>query len=236
VPNKPRAYSRDWKVPTSIGLWGGSAGDRCRLAKAIAGRIDPVYQWLQVEDSLAATDPTEQEFLHQLPSGRLFLLNPSDLTPRPELGNLASWFVREDIEADTRIRALADFMRLPDFARNLLENRSRHSPTKALVIANFDHARHLYPEIAGEVRPIIEAINEYATTLLITITREPVARSASLDYLLHIDENRTPAGHSRVSVECRQGPSAGTQGLFTIGQRSDLNALIEELERSPIGN
>jgi hypothetical protein len=232
VPTKPRTYSPDWKVPTSIGLWGGSAGDRCRLLQAIASRIDPGFQWLQVEDPRVATDPIEQSFVHQIPPDRLFFLNPGDLAPRPELGSLASWFVREDIEADTRIRTLADFMRLPDVARNLLQDRGQHSPTKVLVLANFDYARHLYPVIAGEVRPFIGAINEYATTILISITGEPVARAASVDYLLHIEEKGSQ-GRSGASVECRQGPPAGIPGLFAVGQRLDLSALIKDLEQSP---
>jgi len=231
MPTKPRTYSRDWKVPTSIGLWGGSAGDRCRLVQSIARRIDPGFFWLQIGGPLTATDPAEQAIVQEVPADRLFFLNPSDIAPNPDLGNMASWFVREDVEADTRIRTLADFMRLPNIARNLLQDRPQDSQTKALVMANFDRAGHLYPTVAGEVRPFIEAINEYATTILLTINGEPLARASSLDYILHIHEDLTE-GRRVVSVECRHGPPPETPGLFAMGHRWELKTLLGELEGS----
>ncbi|MGA8710264.1 MAG: hypothetical protein WB786_03420 [Thermoplasmata archaeon] len=232
IPTKPRSYAPNWKVPTSLGLWGGSAEERCRLAWALAHRIDPEFYWLQVDDPVEPRDPAEDTFIGRLASDHLFVLNPSELAPHPELGNMASWIVREDIEADARIRALGDFMGLPNLARRLLEDRSEYSPTKVLVYANSDRASSYYGDVGLSIRPFVEAMNHYAATPIFTVVRPTRPSGAGdVDYLLHLEGEGRPGG-STTKVECLSGASPGVSGLFTTGTVRDLSTVLEEIESS----
>jgi len=232
IPTKLRTFARDWKVPTSFGFWGAPAVDRCRLAWTVARRIDPDFYWLQVEDPLEPRGADEHSIVTQIASDHLFVINPEELSPHPELGTIASWIVREDIEADARLRTFADFMRLPNLARDLLEGRTPYNSTKALVIANSNRAADLYSAEEHGIRPFIDAINECATTIIFTTTKPSEPRNARyVDYLFHL-EGDEPGGRSVVTVECRQGAPPGAQGLFTVGCRRDLSALIDEIGRS----
>ncbi len=232
IPTKPRTYARDWRVPTSFGFWGASAGDRCRLALTVARRVDPEFFWLQVEDPLEPRDAVEHSIVSHIASDHFFVINPEELAPHPELGTMASWIVREDIDADARLRTFADFMRLPNLARDLLDGRSSYSPTKAIAIANSNRAADLYSTEEHGIRPFVEAINECAATIIFTTTKPSEPRNARyVDYLFHLEDDNAE-GRSVVSVECRQGAPPGTQGLFMTRYRRDLSALIDEIEQS----
>ncbi|HLM91128.1 MAG TPA: hypothetical protein VK424_03650 [Thermoplasmata archaeon] len=231
IPTKPRSYSQDWKAPASFAIWGATAADRSRLAWAIAHRIDPDLYWLQVENPQAAHDPAEYAVIDRVPPDHCFFLDPSDLTPDTDLGNMASWFVRDDIAPDDRIRTLADFMRLPILGRHLLEGRSSFDSTKAVVTANSDRAAKLYTAKVGGVRPFVEAINSKAATIIFTISTAPQRQNApAVDYLFRL-EDQDPGGISVVKAECVQGAPRGVPGLFSAGYRRPLSVLIEEIER-----
>jgi len=223
-----RVYAQDWKSPTSFGIWGGFPGDRAKLARAVAHRVDPDLIWLQIENPEDTRDPIEGSIVDMVPPDRLYVVHPPDFAPQTGLGNLATWFVREDLDANARLQALADFMRLPNLARSILEGRSIYSPTLALVIANSDRLQSLYPTEEGGIRPFIRAVNEYATTLLFTLTTPPLANARDVDYLLHI-ERQDSEGHSVVNVSCTQGAPPGTAGLFALGQRWTLGDLLEQI-------
>jgi len=206
--------------------------DRIRFARALAHRVDPEFYWLQVDDPLGKREAAEESMISRLPPDRLFVLNPSDLAPHPELGSIASWVVREDIEADARLRAITDFMGLPNLARRLLEDRSEYSPTKVLVFANSDRATSYYGDVGRSIRPFIEAMNHYAATPIFTVVRPSRPRGADdVDYVFHLGtEDR--AGRPVARVECVEGAPPGVPGLFTIRSAWDLDTLVTELERT----
>ncbi len=226
-----RSYSDDWSVPTSFGIWGGSAGERARLAWAIARRIGPEPYWLNVEESPPAREPEEEEVRKGISDRHFFAIQPAELAPHNDLGNMANWVVRDDTPQDERLRTLADFMRLPDLARRLLVNRAPLSPTDALVIANANRTQplKLYSGEEGSLRPLFEATNHFSISIIITITNVPLPASKDVDYLLQIDlvaPARTRPPHVSVS----QGAPAGRPGLFTVGQRLEFEALLAILQ------
>jgi hypothetical protein len=223
-----RQYARDWAKPTSFGVWGGSPGNRAQLAWAIAHRIDPDPYWLQIELASEPHDPDEYAIVNQVPSHHLFPLDPEEFAPEPEHRNVATWFLRTDMPAGDRLNHLADFTRLPLLAQHLLGGRSSYSPTKALVIANANRAEALYPREEGGLRPFFEAINEYATTVIITATNVPGPNVRDLDYVFHLTEVDR-SGRREVRATCEYGAPKNEPGLFTIEERRDLDVLLDEI-------
>lgn len=226
-----RTYSASWSSPTSFGVWGGSSGARARLALALASRVDKEPFWLQVELSSGEKDPEEYAVVSRVPAGGLYYVNPADLAPPAELGNAATWFLRDGVDAEDRLSKLADVVRLPLLAQRVLEGRSVYSATKALVIANSDRLQPMYPTTEGGIRPFIEAFHEYATSVIFTITTPPMPNARDVDYVLRL-EGGNPDSRSPIRVVTEHGPPPGTPGLFPEGSERSLEALLAELERT----
>lgn len=228
VPGTARTYARDWSRPTSFGIWGGSPGDRARLAWALAHRIDAAPYWLQIEIASEPSDPAEHAVVDQLPTDRRFHLRPEEFAPLSDQGNVATWFLRTDIQPGDRLNRLADFARLPLLAQRLLGGRSAYSPTKSLVIANANGLNAFYPQEEGGIRPFVEAINEYATTLILTVTSTPNPNVRDIDYVFHLTTiDREGQQATRATVE--HGAPRNAPGLFTVEERRDLDVLLDEL-------
>jgi hypothetical protein len=223
---KPTAYARDWRTPTSFGHWGASAADRARLAWALARRIDPDPYWIQLIDPAGPHDAVEMPVVSQIPSDHVFLLDPARLAPQPELGNITSWVFREDLEADARLRTLVDFVRLPAVPRELVAGHGVDSPTRALVIAESALAADLYSAEPHGIRPFVEAINQFSTTIIFAAGPSDPRYKQDIDYVFRLDAR---GGRSPVTVECERGPSPAADGLFSVGYRRELNGLIGEL-------
>ena len=230
MSTKPRNYSEDWKVPTSLGVWGGSRASQTQLALAIARRVDPEFYWLQTVGDPRTHAAPELSLTDRVPSGHLFYLRPEQLAPQTSSGKVADWFVRGDLEADARLQQIAAFLRLPSLARTLLDGRSASSPTRALVIAEPNLAEPFLPLEEGGIRPFIEALNQYGVTLVTTISNRLNPNARDLDYLLLIRPG-SGGDTALADVECRQGPPPSSQGLFTEGTTQRLNALVAELRQ-----
>jgi len=228
VPESERRYGRNWSIPTSFGVWGGTPAARAQLAWAIARRIDPEPYWLQLEQVSEPHDPAEYAVVDQVPTHHLFPLVPEEFAPVAEQSNVATWFLRTDMQPGDRLNRLADFTRLPLLAQRLLEGRSSYSPTKALVIANANRAEALYPREEGGLRPFFEAINEYATTVIITVTNVPGPNVHDLDYVFHLSEIERGVQRT-IRATCEQGAPKNVPGLFTIDERRDLDVLLDEI-------
>ena len=230
MPTGRSTYSTNWQSPTSFGVWGGSSGERARLAWALASRIDPNPLWLQVELPSGAKDAAEYAVINQVPPGGLYVVNPADLAPPAELGNAATWFLRDGLGAGDRLSTLANVVRLPLLAQRLLEGRSVYSSTKALVIANSDRLQPMYPTEKGGIRPFIEAFHEFATSVIFTITTPPEANAEDVDYLLRLEKG-VSMSKSPLRVVTQYGAPSGVPGLFTRGSERAFLALLEEIQR-----
>jgi len=215
-------------VPTSFGIRGGTALERTRLAWAIAHRIDPEPYWLQIEDPSDGHDDSDGPLLSSIPSDHLFHLNSADLTPQPERGGMATWIVRDDIAADGRLERLANLMRLPVVPHRLLIDGDVYSSTRALVIANPDQAQPHYPSEEGGLRPFIQAVNEFAGTVIFTISMRPRPNERDVGYAFQL-ERSVLTGHPIIEVRCRQGAPTGAPGLFTVGSGGEQSALIKDI-------
>jgi len=229
VPGTSRSYARNWATPTSFGVWGGTPGDRAKLAWALARRVDAEPFWLQIELAAEPLDPTERAIVDEVPSARCFRLRPEEFAPNVEQGNVATWFLRTDIQAGDRLNRLADFARLPLLAQSLLGGQSTYSPTRSLVIANANGLNAFYPQDEGGIRPFVEAFNEYATTLILTVTSTPRENVRDIDYVFRLtDIDR--GGTNVARVTCEQGAPKNVAGLFTVDERRDLDVLLDELQ------
>lgn len=229
MPPKPRIYALDWKTPTSFGAWGASEEDRARLMWAMAQKVDPNPYWIYLVDPAGTRSIAQLPVVSRVPSNHLFVVDASVLAPQTEFANITSWLAREDIDEDRRLQTLADFVRLPALPRDLVKEQGTDTPTKALVIAESHRAAHLYPAEPVGIRPFIEAMNEYSTTVLFASGPFEAANARHVDYVFHLDH---AAGRSTVSAECEQGAPQGAAGLFHTGYRRELDALIREIEGS----
>ena len=228
MPGSQRRYLRNWSSPTSFGIWGGTAGERAEVAWAIARRIDAEPYWLQIELASEPHDRAEYAVVDRVPPEHRFLLDPEEMAPQTDQGNIAAWFLRTDVGAAERLNRLADFTRLPLLAQRLLGGRSAYSPTKALVIANSDRLNAFYPQHEGGIRPFVEAFNEYATTLILTVADAPNENSRDIDYLVQLSE--IERGAQRVTrATCVQGAPRNVPGLFAVDERRDLDVLLDDL-------
>ncbi len=234
MSTKPRSYSDDWRVPTSIGVWGGTRAAQTQLALAVARRVDPEFYWLQIVGDPASHDAPEPSLAGRVPSGHLFYLRPDQLAPRTRSGRVADWFGRADIEAATRLHQIAESLRLPSLARIFLDGKSATSSTKALVIAESNLAEPFLPLEEGGIRPFIEAMNQYGVTLVTTLSNRPNPNARDIDYVLFIRPG-SGVDASLADVECRQGPPPGAPGLFTQGKARGLNALAADLRQGQPG-
>ena len=229
VPGTSRSYARDWSKPTSFGVWGGSPGDRAKLAWAIARRIDAEPYWLQIELGAGPRDPVEDGVVDQVPAEQRFILRPEEFAPRTDHGNVATWFLRPDIRAGDRLNRLADFAQLPLLAQRLLGGRSTYSPTKSLVISNANGLSEFYPGEEGGIRPVVDAFNEFATTLILTVTAPtPRANVRDIDYAFHLTEIDR-GGQKGTRATCEFGAPKNVPGLFNVDDRRDLDVLLDEL-------
>jgi len=230
VPPERKTYSTNWLSPTSFGVWSGSARDRARLGWALASRIDPNPLWLQVELPSGEKDPEEYAIVNRIPPDGLYLVNPADLAPPAELGNAATWFLRDGVEPGDRLSTLANVVRLPLLAQRLLAGRSVYSSTKALVIANSDRLQPMYPTTEGGIRPFIEAFHEFATSVIFTISTPPNANARDVDYLFRLDDGPSnPEGGPRVLTQ--YGAPLGVPGLFQVGSERSFGGLQDEISK-----
>jgi hypothetical protein len=229
VTTKPRAYALDWRTPTSFGVFGGSAADRARLAWAFARRVDQSPYWIQLVEARHGPETPPVLAAGWVPAHHLVVLAPSDLAPRPELGSIADWLAREDIEADRRVRTVLDFVRLPNLLREIAEDHGGDAATKALVIADSHRAAPFYVDEPQGIRPFVEALNEYSTTIVFAAGESETRYAADVDYVFRLD--RDTSGPP-VTAECVGGAPRGPEGLFHVGERRELLTLLKELGRT----
>ena len=224
-----RAYSESWAAPTSFLIWGGGPGDRARLASALAYRIDTEPVWFQVEDSSTIRDPGEAEVVNRIPSESVNAVPPPKFVPGREPRNLGHWLLEDDVSETEGVQQLADFLRLPPFIQRGLEGRTADTPVKAVVVANLDRARPLWPAFAGGIRPFIKAVNGFAITLILAIGSAPDPNAADIDYLFQL-EGDARRGPGETTVSCRQGAPHGVAALFSAGTAYRLTDLVEKLQ------
>jgi len=219
-----------WKVPTSFAIWGGLTGDRAQLALAIARRIDPEPFWLQVEGPGTLRDRREAALIAGLPRDHLFILDPTQHAAQGDTAATRTRLATNLASADDHIRVLSDFLRLPAVYQRLMAGRQPLDPVKAVVAANVDRPRPLWPSSAGSLRPYIEAINEFAYTVIFTLWSRPDENGRDLDYVFRLEDGAET--RSRVQVTCESGSRFGTPGLFSIGEQHDLLDFVLEIGRA----
>jgi len=225
-----RRFSDDWRVPTSIGLWGGSPPTRARLAMAIARRINPDFYWLQIQGAPGSGTDGPSVAAGRVSSGHLFYLRPSQVSRQTPAGPVADWFVRSDVESETRLNLIGDFLKLPTLARNLIGGNASGGLTNVLVIADANLAESVLSLEEGGIRPFIDALNQHAVTMITTLGNRPNPNAKDIDYLLYVRPEPT-VEESGAPVECRQGSPPGVPGLFTLGTVQGINEIIEEMRQ-----
>jgi hypothetical protein len=85
---------------------------------------------------------------------------PSATQPQDAVANTALWSVVRADEPAASLTRLADFVRLPPIAQEIISRLELGEARHALAIANSDRVRSVYPNTVEGVRPIVESFLE----------------------------------------------------------------------------
>jgi len=140
-------------------LWGSSRAVVNRLLFAMVRAHDPEPIWLDLRGrELADGEPGPVE-LDWIPRDHLYLAEePASARPQDAIANMALWTVVRADEPDAAVSRLADFVRLPPIAQQILQRADVGAARHALAVANSDRVRGEYPTTVEGVRPIVRAL------------------------------------------------------------------------------
>lgn len=139
-------------------LWGQSREVLNRVLFAMVRAVDPEPLWLEIGASESEAGGLGPAALEWIPSDHLFLAaEPSAARPQDAVANVAMWNVVRADEPTESITRLADFVRLPPIAQEIISRLELGETRHALAIANSDRVRSVYPSTVEGVRPIVES-------------------------------------------------------------------------------
>jgi len=147
--------------PYGTFLWGPSRAVLNRVLFAMVRAVDPDPLWLDLAGSPSPEGDPSPVDLAWIRSERLFLADePSATKPQDAVANMALLSIVRADEPPATIARLADFVRLPPIAQEIISRMGPGERLHALAIANADRVRSQYPATVEGVRPIVTAFLE----------------------------------------------------------------------------
>jgi hypothetical protein len=142
-------------------LWGDSRAVMKRVLYGMVRANDPEPLWLELRGRGASEEEPGPVELGWIRHDHLFLADePTSAHPQDAIANMALWTVVRSDEPDTAVARLADFVRLPPIAQQVLQHLDLVGGPHALAVANSDRVRGEYPTTVEGVRPIVRALME----------------------------------------------------------------------------
>jgi hypothetical protein len=216
--------------PYGTFAWGESRPVLNRLLFAMVRALDPTPMWLELMPRRAEGDERGPVELGWIAPDHLFIAeDPSAARPQDAVANMALLnIVRSDEPAKT-IARVADFIRLPPIAQEVIERLGGGESPRALAIANSDQVRGLYPTTVEGVRPIITSFLNAQMWPIFASRGPPGPGRMAFDFVLEIravdlahwregtlvPEKAPPGSGVKVGVPVPLGEIRGLADAFT---------------------
>jgi len=167
-------------------LWGPSRAAVNRVLYAMVHAADPEMLWLDLSPRRSMEDPGPAE-LGWIPNDRLFRVeDPYLARPQDAVANLALTNVVRGDEPSSSLERVADFIRLPPIAQEIISRADPNGPPHAIAIANSDDVRPDYPHTVEGIRPIVAALAEAPLIPFIASQGTPGAGRMAFAYVFEV--------------------------------------------------
>ena len=203
--------------PTSVFICGTSRSLLNWVAYALAAESDPQFVWTDVRlkgEVVAAEDLLSHDLI---PSDRLRLVSPAELTPDDATANVAVSAVIRDDDIPEEVQRTVEFLRLPAKTQELLANARSEGPPPVVVLSNGHRLVAIYHDLTV-VQPTVRAIVQSGVVLIMTFADAPPGGRVAFDVILHI-EGSDPTAWRLAKLRVEQAPAGS---MFTSGTESLL--------------
>ncbi len=176
--------------PWATLVWGSPRPLVNHVLYALGRANDPEVYWLELRERENDPQDTGPARHGWIPEDRFFFTaNLEKAKPQDGVANLAlASLVRSD-EPEQSILRLADFVRLPDVAQEIISRLGAGDHPRVIVIANSDRVRDAFPSSAAGVRPVFDAFLHSNLHPFFSVVGEPTERRFASDFVI---EARVP--------------------------------------------
>ncbi len=211
-------------------LWGNSRAVVNRVLYAMVRASDPTPFWLELRGRDSSADEPGPVELGWIPPGHLFLADePTAARPQDAIANMALWTVVRSDEPEAAVARLADFVRLPPIAQEILQRLDEGGGRRAVGVANADRARGDYPTTVEGVRPVVRALMDGSLLPFFGAVGPPGPGRMAFDFVFElraadlahwkegtITAEKIPDGEDlRVGASIRLGEIPGLEDAFS---------------------
>jgi hypothetical protein len=161
-------------TPFSCYVWSRSRRAGHVLAFALARFIDPAFRWITIRESTAEPSAEETWVAQVLPKAQVLppvAVSDFGAGPRVSRESFSSLFRAEGTVAERT--ALSYFLLLPPQLQAIMDEEAASPGTRAIVLANTNRIRALYPTDAGRIRVMMEVFPRNGFSVITTSMPPP---------------------------------------------------------------
>jgi len=185
LPSEPRSPVDTFSKPTSVFLCGNCGAVLNWVAFAIASQTPGGYHWTDVRHGGQLLDPLDPLAQAAIPTDRLNVHMPSELAPSEAPANAAITAGLRPGESVADVEHLADFLRLPEAAREIISIMRSDEQSVVFVLSNAHRLAAFYP--SATVAPVIRAILSRGVSVLFTFADTPPEGRFAFEHVWHVN-------------------------------------------------
>ena len=201
--------------PSTIYVYGDCRPVVNGVAFAMADMLDLTPLWVEVRDAVRDGDEVTAASAGWIPPDRFFLSQEgSGLEPNDGVANMALWTIVRSDEPSEHLAELTDFLRLPLLLQEMIGRWTPDSGPRAVVVANVERVKHLFPREPGEARRFLATILNHSASLVVTHMGEPGEGRFAFNAVFRVHASSFDSW-SDGTLECEKGRA---RGPFSIGR------------------
>lgn len=221
--------------PSTIFVYGDCRPVVNGVAFAMADMLDLAPFWLEVRDGKGG-DESNAATVGWIPSDRFFISQEgSGLEPNHGIANLALWTIVRSDEPAEELAKLTDFLRLPTLLQEMIGRWTPDSSPRAVVVANAERIKHLFPREPGELRRLLSTILEHSASLVVTHTGQPGDGRFGFNAVFRVHATSFESWNEG-TLECEKGRARGPFSIGRPRRLADIPSvarILSGLRRSP---